>query len=222
MAADGGFTLDQRHFLSGVGERQRGVYAGYAAAHHQHIGVHRHALLVQRLVVAHAGYGRADQVLGFFGGGFFVRVHPGGVLADIYHLEIERVKAALGRGLAESLLVQERRAGRHYQALQLVLSYVLGYHLLAGVGAHVFIIARNRHSGQAGRVFLHFGRVYYAGDIGAAVADIEADAGQILLLWFILCHSYLPASAASAEIIPRLIPNSLALRPIASPITWVK
>ena len=186
MTADGGFPLYQRHLFAGVREGQRGVYAGYPAAHYQHVGVYRYSLFLERLVEMHAGHGGADQVLGLLRGGFLVGVHPGGVLAYVHHLEEERVKPALGRRLAEGFLVQVRRAGRHYQAVQLVLLYILGYHLLAGVGAHIFVIARNDHPGQPGDVFLHIDYVYDARYIRAAVADIEPDAGLIFLFRFVV------------------------------------
>ena len=88
-----------------------------------------------------------SQRLGFRRGFARVGVHPGIVLADVDHLEKERVQAAaLDRG-AEGVLVQQRRAGSHHHAVEFVVANVLLDQFLARVGAHVLVVAGQNHPG---------------------------------------------------------------------------
>ena len=68
VAADGRLALDQVDLLAGVGQRQRGVDAGDAAADHQHVGWIGTLLRLQRLVAGHAPHRGAHQVLRLLGG----------------------------------------------------------------------------------------------------------------------------------------------------------
>ncbi len=67
VAADGGLALHQVDVLAGVGQGERRVDAGDAAAHHQHVGMDGHASAFQRLVEGDPAHGGAHQVLGLFG-----------------------------------------------------------------------------------------------------------------------------------------------------------
>ncbi|OPZ85249.1 MAG: hypothetical protein BWY76_01490 [bacterium ADurb.Bin429] len=182
VAADGRLALHQVDLLAGVGQRQRRVDAGDAAAHHQHVRLHRHPLALQRLVPAHAGYRRGDQCPRLLGGGCFIRRHPTHVLADVGHLEKERVDAALRRRATEGSLVHQRRAGRHHDAVQPVLADILLDELLPGVGAHEFVIARHDDAGERCRELRHVRHVHFAGDVDAAMANIHPDADRVTLV----------------------------------------
>ena len=150
--------------------------AGDASADHQHAGVDIHLPAFERLVEHHAADRGAHQILRLGGGRGVIGMHPGVVLADVHHLQEKRVQTGVGEGLAEGVLVQQRRAGGHYHAIQLVLANVLDDEFLARVRAHVLVVARHGHVGQAGGVLGHGGAIHYRPDIGAAVTNIDADA----------------------------------------------
>ena len=134
-------------------------------------------LRLERLVVRPRG-GRppATRSLAFSVAAALSVVHPGDVLADVDHLEEEGVQARLRRRVAERVLVQERRAGRHDDPVELVLADVLLDQLLAGVGAHVLVVARDDDARErARRTRPPPCTSTVPGDVGAAVADVEAD-----------------------------------------------
>ena len=182
VAADGGFTLDQVDVLAGVGERQGRVDAGDAAAHYQHVGINGDARLLERPLQHHAANGRAHQVASLFGGGLAVRVHPGVLLPDVDHGHVVRVEPAVGRGDAEGVLMQVRGAGGNDDAVEVVLLDVVADQVLAGVGAHVLVVAGDDHVDQAGGVLGDFLAVHDSGDVGAAVADVDADSNRSVAL----------------------------------------
>ncbi len=90
--------------------------------------------------------------------------------------------AGLGR-LAERVFVQQRRAGFDDNPVEAVLPDVLLDQLLAGIGAHVLVVPRDRHVGQRGRVLGDRLDIHHAGDVGAAVADVVADANGFVSSW---------------------------------------
>ncbi len=59
---------------------------------------------------------------------------------------------------------------------ELVLPDVLLDQLLAGVGAHVLVVARDRHVGRLATYSATAWTVHHGRDVGAAVADVDADA----------------------------------------------
>ena len=92
VPADGGLALDQIDLLAGVGQGQGGVDAGDAAADDQHVGIDVDPLGLERLVMSHALNGGLRQRLGLLGGFLAVGVHPRVVLADVHHVEEERIQ----------------------------------------------------------------------------------------------------------------------------------
>ena len=204
VAADGRLALDQVDLLAGLGQRQRRVDAGDAAAHHQHFRIDVHLPPFERPVQHHATDGGAHQVLGLQRGGGVILVHPRVVLADVHHLQEERIQTPVSQGFAEGVLVQQRRATGHHHAIQLELLNVLLDHLLAGVRAHVLVVARNDHVGKIGGEVGHRLAVHHPGDVGAAMADVDSDAD----VRFGFRHSSPPprgtsTSSSSLALVPR-------------------
>jgi hypothetical protein len=106
VAADRGLALDQIDVLAGVGQSEGGRDAGDPAADHQDLRPDRHAAGLQRPMVAHALHRRPNEIDRFFRRRLAVLVHPRGVLADVDHLEEERVQSPRGGCAAEGLLVE--------------------------------------------------------------------------------------------------------------------
>jgi hypothetical protein len=98
------------------------------------------------------------------------------VLADVDHVKIERVEPAGLDRAAESVLVQQGRARSNDDARQVELLDVLLDQFLARVGTHVLVVPREDHAGELLDVFRDRRTVHHAGNVMAAVADIEADA----------------------------------------------
>ena len=161
--------------------------AGNAAADDQHVGVDGDLLDLQRLVIRHALDGGARQGHGLARRLSPVGVHPRVVFADIHHLEVVRIQAArLGR-FAEGVLMQQRRARRHHNPVQVVFPDVLLDQLLARIGAHVLVGPGHGHVGQRADVLGDRLDIHHAGDVGAAMADVEAHADGFVFLgydWF--------------------------------------
>ena len=116
VAADAGALLDEVDVVAGVGQLERGLQAGDAAADDQRGRVDLHVHRLQRLLLLDALGRGVDQRLGLGRGGRLVGAHPGAVLADVGHLAEVGVQAGVGAGAAEGLLVQVRRAGGHDHA----------------------------------------------------------------------------------------------------------
>ena len=175
-----GLALDEMDLVAHVAEGGGGGHAGHAAADHDGGVGERHVDLVERLEQARPGDRHADEVLGLVGGlGGLVAVHPARLVADVGHLEEERVEAGLAQGVLEDRLVGARRAARHHDAVEVV----LGDHLLdqrerVG-GARVHGVVGVDHAGQLQGVLGDALDVDHAGDVGAAVADEHADAGLL-------------------------------------------
>ena len=100
---------------------------------------------------------------------------PRHLLADVAHLHQEAVQAGVLGGAAEGGLVQVRRAGRHHDAGQAVLGDVPLHQFLAGVRAHVLVVPGDDHAGQALGELRQRLDVDRAGNIAAAMADVNPD-----------------------------------------------
>src|SRR3990170_2110046 len=107
----------------------------------------------------------------------FVGGDPRNLLAQADHVAQVRVHAGIGAGLAEGLLMQMRRAGPDDDAREALLLDVLFDQLLSERGAHELVVAGD---GDAVQVVLRpMGEaldVDRAGDVAAAVADVDANA----------------------------------------------
>ena len=176
VPADGGLALDEVNLLAGVGQGQRGVDAGDAAADHEDVGMDGNFFHLQGLVVRHALDGGAGQGLGLGGGLRAVGVHPRVVLADVDHVEEERIQPAGRDRVAEGAFVEQGRAGGDDDPVQVELLDVLLDELLARIGAHVLVVAGQDHAGKLLDVFRDRRAVDHAGDVVPAMADVETDA----------------------------------------------
>ena len=102
-------------------------------------------------------------------------MHPGVLVADIGHLEQIPVQAAGLQGLHEHRGMGFRTAGGDDHPIQLVLEDLildLGLGILA---AGEEVVVDKDYARQGCRIFLQAGNIDDAGDIGAAVADKDAD-----------------------------------------------
>ena len=108
---------------------------------------------------------------------------PRVVLADVRHLEEELVEAAVRHCLAEGGLVHGGRTGGDDHAVDAeLLDVVLDEHL-----ARVLVLARLGHARKRGGELDDLGDVDLAGDVAAAVADVDAD----LQIVAVMSHSSL-------------------------------
>ena len=87
------------------------------------------------------------------------------------------------------MLVQQRRAGGDDDPVQPQLVNILFDHLLARIGAHVFIIPGNGNIGQFGSDIHQLFDVHRAGDIRSAMADVNADFDVSVTVRTILTHN---------------------------------
>ncbi len=158
MAADSRLAFHQVHVLAGIGDGQGCMYAGDSSANHQHVGIDLDLTFFQRLMQAYAADGGADQVLRFSRRFRFVGVHPRDVLANVDHLQQERVDPRPRQGPPERRLMHQRRARCHHNPVKLMFAYVLPDQFLARIRTHVLVFTGNCHVGQASRIFRQ--RVY--------------------------------------------------------------
>ena len=178
VAADGRLPLHEEHMLARVCQGQRSVDPGDAAAKNQGIGVDGHPAALERLMKGDPPYGSAYQVLGLTRSLRLVFVNPGSLLPDIDHVEEEGIQAADFQGGPKRVFVEMRGAGGHDDAVQLVLADVLPDQVLAGIGAHVLVVARYHDIRQGGCEYREGLHVHGRGDVGAAVAGVDADTNR--------------------------------------------
>ena len=186
-----------------------------------HGRVDRHLDGVQRLVERQAMDLRAQDALGLLGGLVLVLGDPGAVLAHVGHLEQERVEAGVGRGLAERGLVHGRRAGRHDDAVHAELLDVFFDQVLAGIRAHVLVLARDHHVGLLGSPGGDLLDVDLAADVAAAVAEVDGDllVSHVRLL---RAHAGIAATTRSQETICLSMASCVGSAPNARPASCVK
>ena len=172
--ADGGLPLDDGHLEPGVGQVEGRLDAGHPAADDQDVLVDLHLGGVEGLELPGLGHGHAHDVPGLLGGHGDVGVDPGAVLADVGHLEQVGVEAALVHAAPEGDLVHVGRAGRHHDAVELLLLDGLLDGRLAGLGTGVHDVLGVDHVLEAESLLGHAGHVDRGRDVGAAVADEDA------------------------------------------------
>ena len=130
---------------------------------------------VKRLVAGHAVNRARDVDHRLVSGRRFLLGDPGALLADVPHLEQEGIDPAALGGLAEGLLVHQRRAGGDHDGVEPVGLDVALDHLLAWVRAHELVVLGQRDVGQRLGELGHRLHVDRAGDVQAAVADVDTD-----------------------------------------------
>ena len=105
-----------------VAERQGAGHAGDAAADDDGGVRERHVDLEQRLEQPGPGHAHLHQFLGLLRGLLrLLGVHPARLVADVGHLEEERVEAGLAQRVLEDGLVRARRAAGDDHAVEVVL-----------------------------------------------------------------------------------------------------
>ena len=115
-------ALHEVHLVAHLAQRRSGRHAGDATADDDRGVGEWHVDLVERLELARPRHAHADQVLGLVGCLLgLVAVHPRRLVADVGHLEQERVEAGLAQGVLEDRLVRARRAAGDHDAVQVVL-----------------------------------------------------------------------------------------------------
>ncbi len=103
-------------------------------------------------------------------------MHPRRLVADVGHLEEERVEPGLTERVLEDGLVRARRAARDHDAVELVLlDLVLDERERVG-GARVQRVGRVLDAGETLGVVGDALDADHPGDVGAAVTDEDADA----------------------------------------------
>ena len=91
---------------AGVGDFQRCLDAGNAAADYQRGRVDGHVQRFERLIVDHPFHTARKDGFRFFGGRGLVGMHPGNLLTDGDQLAKVRVQPGPAAGNAESIFVQ--------------------------------------------------------------------------------------------------------------------
>ncbi len=176
MTADGRLLFHQHYFETGVGQIERRLDAGDAAADDQHASGHWHADRLQGYVPLCPTDRRARDADRLLGGLVAIAVHPGALLTDIGDFALEAIQAALLRRIAECLLVQSWRAAGDDDAVQLVVLDGIDDRVLSRVRAHVHIVAGDDDAIVLAQFSGNFLHVHRRGNIVAAVADENAGA----------------------------------------------
>src|SRR5664280_1126523 len=213
-ALDGGADLEhvaselaaafhEMGLMAHLTERVGGRHAGDAAADHDRGVRERHVDLEQRLEHAGAGDAHAHEVPRLARGlGRLVVVHPARLVADVGHLEEERVEPGLAQRVLEDRLVRARRAARHHDTVELVLDDLVADQREAVARARVHRVGGVLHAGQRQRVLGDVLDVDHASDVAAAVADEDAHArllaGDVALGRVLLVHGERAARVGEA------------------------
>ena len=149
VAAELGRALDEVDLVAHVAERQGAGHAGDAAADDDGGVRERHVDLEQRLEQPGPGHAHLDQFLGLLRGLLrLLGVHPARLVADVGHLEEERVEPGLAQGVLEDGLVRARRAAGDDDAVEVVLLDRLADEREAVRGARVHRVGGEGHAGQ--------------------------------------------------------------------------
>ena len=171
VAADRRLFLDQDHLMTAVGDIQRGLYSGDAAADHQRLLGNRHFDRLQRLVAFHFLDQPANDVDRFRSRGFSFFVHPRAMLAQVGHLAQVRVQPRFGTGPPERRLVHPGRTGGHHHAVEFLLLDGLADQRLSRIGTHILIIGGKCDSVELRGFGRHLFTVDRSPDIFAAMAN---------------------------------------------------
>ena len=103
---------------------------------------------------------------------------PGALVADVDHLEQERVQTGTGEHFAENRLVGTRRASRHHDPVEPVLADGVFNGPLRNIGAGKPLVGGVGDVRQVGRFGSELMDIDHAGNIRPAVADEHADPGR--------------------------------------------
>ena len=186
VATDGWFTFHQVDRETRIGNLEGGLDASNATADNERGRVDRDMQRFERFVVDDTRHTTRDDGLGLLGGGNFVSMHPRVLLPDGDQFAQVRVQTGALAGGAEGGFVQVWGAGSHDHTGQFLLFDILLDQFLAQAGAHELVVAGNNDTFVSQIIsgpLADLGDVDHTGDIGAAVANINANAFLGFLLF---------------------------------------
>ena len=183
VAADALLAFDQMHLDAGVGQLLGGREPGDAPADHQHRAVEEGALPGQVALVAQAGDGALDDLLGLLLGPLgLVLVHEAAALADVAEGDGVLAQAQLARDALEGRALEARRAAGDDEVVQAALFHGLLDHRAALGAAHELVDVHLDDAVEGTDVVGERLEVDDPGDVAAALA--EEDAGSHLTASF--------------------------------------
>ena len=142
VAAELAGALDEVRLVAHVAEREGAGHARHAAADDDGGVGERHVHLEQRLEEPGAGHAHLDELLGLLRGLLrLLGVYPARLVADVGHLEEERVEARLTQGVLEDGLVRARRTAGHHDAVEVVLLDLLADERRGCRSEHVYSVS---------------------------------------------------------------------------------
>ena len=159
-----------------LGQAQGGAHPGHAAPQDQGPGNHRKALGLQGGKDPGPAHRHGEQMPGLVQGrGRLLLVHPGALLPDVGQGEVAGIQARGGHHLPENRFMGAGAAGRHHHPVQPEVPNggghpAGGFHRTGKEGLfHV------DHPGQQPGRGGQLRQVHGFGDVGAAVAEKDAD-----------------------------------------------
>jgi hypothetical protein len=126
-------------------------------------------------VKVHPVDGAGGQGLGLAGGLIFIFGDPGNLFAHRGHLEQVGIQSGPLAGPLKGLFMEPGRAGGHHHPVEAEGPDVFFDHLLAGVGAHEFVVAGDDDVCQPAGEVGHLGHPDLVGNVDAAVTDVKSD-----------------------------------------------
>ncbi len=173
--ADRGLLLHDGDLETGVGQIECRLDAGHPAADDEDVLVDVDLVRIEGLEQAGLGHRHLDDVPGLLGRDGHVGVDPGAVLPDVGHLEEVGVEAAVLAAAPEGHLVHVGRAGGHDHPVELLVLDGLLDGGLTRLGARVHGVVGVHDVLEGQRPFGESSHIDGAGDVGAAMADEDAD-----------------------------------------------
>ncbi len=148
VAADGGVPLDKDDLMAAVGNIEGRLDAGDTAADDEGPFGDRHGDRLELSVHLHPLDEHGDDFGRFDSGLFLILMDPGAVLADVGHLHQVGIEAGGFGGFAEGLFVHPGGAGGNDDAVEVMLADRFFQEVLAGIGAHVLVVAGVGYAGD--------------------------------------------------------------------------
>ena len=168
--------------MSGIGNIQGSLNTGNAATNYQCPLGDRHGDGGKYPVLFDPLHQHANDLNCFQGGFFTVFMYPGTVLTDVGHFTQKRVQAGLFYRFAEGTLVHPGRTGGHHNLRQTMLNDCIFHQVLAGVGAHVFVVGGKSHTRHLCRLSRHLLDIHRAGDVLTAMTNKNTNSGHLGIL----------------------------------------
>ncbi|OQA19357.1 MAG: hypothetical protein BWY63_01750 [Chloroflexi bacterium ADurb.Bin360] len=136
------------------------------------------------------------------------------MLADIRHLKHKGIETRIRDTRFESRLVHGNATRRHDNSIQPMLLDILLNHTLSRIGTCITMFLSYDYTGQVLGVLYNFRRCYHTGNIGSAMAYIDANTRWIIfVIYFTCCFSHRSRSLSQQKANVTLHP--VAHRPLA-------